>query len=411
MSGRSQDPSAEMASTLSQSLGFAETVVELGHSHPAVRQVVAAAGGTISFLVSLDDQRISDLEVEIGIGHRGFEKEVESRPWHRALPYVARLGYAGGLMAEVGYCLAIEELAGVAIPDRAVWLRTLASELARVSDHFARLAAVSTAIGLPAAESIVHHGDVLAARLIATLTGRGPLVGWVRPGGVASEPLAGFAERWRDSLAALDATLSRFEAVAVKNPSCERRLREVAALSMEECVAWGVTGPVARAAGVESDIRRDSPYLAYGDVDFDVPVGTNGDDFDRLLVVVEEIRQSLHIADQCQSRLMSLGPGGLRASDPGWGEPEGMELSDWSTLMLEGPSIPPGEAAVSIESSTGEMGFYLVSDGGSLPRRIRCRSASFFHAQAMPAMLRGAHLDDLLPTAAMLHLVSGECDR
>jgi NADH-quinone oxidoreductase subunit D len=407
----SREPDRTRVETLSRALGFAETVIELGYSHPGVRRVLSAAGGTVSFLVSLDDERISDLEVEIGIGHRGFEKEVESLPWHRALPYVGRLGYAGGLLAEVGYCLAVEELAGVALPDRAIFLRMLASEIARVSDHFARLAAVATAIGLPAAEAVAQQGEVLSARLLEAVTGRGPLVGWVRLGGVACAPADGFAERWRESRAALDTILVGFEAVAIDNPSCQLRLRDVAPFSVEDCVAWGVTGPVLRAAGMPTDVRRDAPYLAYGSVDFDVPIGENGDDFDRLLVVVEEIRQSLGIVDQCQESLASLDSGMLRLSDPGWGEPAGTELSARSAVVLEGPTIPAGEVAISIESSTGELGFFLVSDGEGLPRRIRCRSASFLHAQAMPEMLRGARLDDLLPTAAMLHLVSGECDR
>jgi len=397
--------------TLSEALGFVETVLEVGHSHPGVRRVLAAAGSTASFLVSLDDERISDLEVEIGIGHRGFEKEVESLPWDRALPYVARLGYAGGLLAEVGYCLAVEALAGVAIPDRAIWLRTLASEVARMSDHFARLAAVSAAIGLPAAESIAQRGEVEAARLLEAITGGGPFAGWVRLGGVAGAPADGFAERWHDSNAALLSILAGFEAVAVDNPSCQQRLRDVASFSIENCITWGVTGPTLRAAGMPMDVRRDSPYLAYGVVDFDVPIGENGDDFDRLLVVVEEIRQSLRIVEQCQSLLASLGPGVIRLADAGWGEPEGSDFASRSATILEGPTIPAGEVAISIESSTGELGFFLVSDGDGLPRRIRCRSASFLHAQALPEMLRGARLDDLLPTAAMLHLVSGECDR
>lgn len=397
--------------TLSEALGFVVTIVEVGHSHPAVRQVLSAAGGTASFLVSLDDEQISDLEVEIGIGHRGFEKEVESLPWHRALPYVSRLGYAGGVIAEVGFGLAVEALAGVSLPERAIWLRTLACEVARVSDHFSRLSAVSISIGLPVAEAIAQQAALCAARFLTRVTRRGPLGGWVRLGGVACAPEDGLAEHWPRTRATLEAILVRFEAVAVDNPSCQQRLRDVAMLSAEKCLAWGVTGPILRAAGVPIDVRRDAPYLGYADVDFDVPIGENGDDFDRLLVVVEEIRQSLRIIDQCGERLTSLGPGAIRLSDSGWGEPGGRESSAWSQAVLDGPEIPAGEVALSVEASTGELGFFLVSDGERLPRRIRCRSASFLHAQAMPEMLRGARLDDLLPTAAILHLVSGECDR
>jgi len=399
------------AESLSAALGFAETILELGPSHPALRRVLAASGGTVGFLVSLDDDRIVDLEVEIGIGHRGFEKEVESLPWHRALPYVGRLGYRGGLLAEVGYCLGVESLAGVEIPDRAIWLRMLASELARASDHFARLAAVCAAIGLPAGEAVAQQGQVESAGLLEAVTGRGPLGGWLRLGGVESALAEGFEERWRHSRPALDEAIARFEAVAVDNPSCQKRLREVASFSAEDCVTWSVTGPALRAAGTPGDVRRDSPYLAYAEVDFDVPIGENGDNLDRMLVVVEEIRQSLRIVEQCQSRLASLGPGTVRLQESGWGAPFESDLAARSTSVLEGPEIPAGEVAVSIESSTGELGFLLVSDGEGLPRRIRCRSASFLHAQAMAKMMLGARFDDLLPTAAMLHLVSGECDR
>jgi NADH:ubiquinone oxidoreductase subunit D len=158
-------------------------------------------------------------------------------------------------------------------------------------------------------------------------------------------------------------------------------------------------------------VRRDAPYLAYDAVDFDVAIGESGDDFDRVLVVVEEIRQALRIADQCAARLAEMGSGPWRADAPGWRDDAALDGAARSDERLAGPAIPAGEITVATESSTGELGFLLVSDGGPLPRRVRCRAPSFFHAQAMPAMLRGGQLDDLLPTAAVLHLVSGECDR
>ena len=405
------DIESARAGTLAEALGFRKTIVEVGHTHPGVRRVLTSAGGTVGFLVSLDDERIVDLEVEIGLGHRGFEKEVESIPWHRALPYVARLGYAGGLMAEIGYCLAVEKLAGISLPDRAIWLRTLAGETARIADHFLRLAAVAAAIGLRSAEDIAQQGGLAATRLLQSVTGGGVFAGWVVLGGVARPLAEGFEANWQASRGEIEAILARFDAIAVQNPTCQKRLRDVASLSADDCLAWGVTGPAIRSAGIPIDVRRDAPYLAYGSLDFDIPIGENGDDFDRLLVVAEEIRQSLRIVDQCQGLLASLGPGAIRFAEPGWCEPDKGDRAAHAASVLEGPPIPSGEVAVSIESSTGELGFFLVSDGGPLPVRIRCRGASFFHAQAMPEMLRGAQLEDLLPTAAILHLVSGECDR
>lgn len=410
-----EDIAAETTSTLSSRLGLSETVIEVGLTHPGLRRVLAGAGSTLAFLVTLDDERITDLEVEIGLGHRGFEKEVESGSWLRALPYVHRLGYAGAPIAAIAYCSGLEMLAGLTLPDRAVWLRTLGAELARVTDHWARLAAVAAALELPAAEQIAGQGALQAAALLGSTMGGGPLTDWVRPGGVARGLPEDFGEQWRAARPTLDRTLARFDRLAVRNPTCLLRLRDVAPLSAEQALAWSVTGPALRAAGLPMDLRRDAPYLAYGSLDFDVPIGSRGDGYDRLLVVFDEVRQSLRMVEQCVGLLASLGPGPVAVDAP-----PGLAAAAASEHGAEHGSEPraepatglaAGEVAVAIEASTGELGFLLVSDGSARPRRIRCRAPSFFHAQVLPLLLRGAELDDLLPTAAGLHLVSGECDR
>ena len=381
--------------SLSARLGFPETTIEAGLTHPGIRQTMTPVGGTTSFLVDLDDDRITALEVEIGLGHRGFEKECESRSWAEALPYVSRLGLASGVMAEVTYCGAVEALAGVALPDRAIWLRMLVSELARVSDHFGRLGAVMTATGLADGLRVANRGEALAARALFSATGAGPVAGYACIGGVLRPPSPAFSDGWSKVQATLVDEVERFDAVATANPTCVRRLRGVASLGVEDAMTWGVTGPTLRAAGAPIDVRRDQPYLAYGALDFDVPIGERGDDFDRLLVVVEEIRQSLSMIDQCHKLLTSLGPGEICADGIGAGNFD----------------VDQGESVYSTESATGELGFLIASDGTGLPRRIRCRAPSFFHAQALPEMLVGSRLDDLLPTLALVHLVSAECDR
>lgn len=380
--------------SLSETLGFQEAIVEIGMTHPGVRRVLSGVGGTIAFIVSLDDDRMTTVDVEIGFGHRGFEKEVESRDWPHALPYVSRLGYGGALSCEIGYCGAVEALMGVALPERAIWLRTLGAELSRVSDHFARLAGVAAAIELPAAERAAQAGASDAAVLLAAATGRGPLAGWVTLGGVASSLPSEFLRIWSDARDAIGESLSAFEVVGTRNPGFDRRLRDVGILSADECIASSVTGPALRAAGTPMDLRRETDYLAYRSLDFEIPIAEHGDAFDRTLVVIEEIRQSLRIVDQCQSRLEGLGPGAIQSS-----------AIDDDTV------IGAGSASFDIESSTGELGFFVVSDGEGLPRRVRCRAPSFFHAQALAPMLRGAALDDLLPSVASMHIVSPECDR
>lgn len=386
--------------TLSERLGFRPAVVELGHTHPGVRRVMGAVGGTTSFLVTLDDDRIEALEVEIGLGHRGFEKEVESRPWREALPFVARLGHASGPIAQIGYCLALERLAGIEVAERAVWLRTLVCELARITDHLSRVAALAAAIGAGAAERAVARGERVAARLLEAAVGGSPLGEWALPGGVARDLPAEFELRYADAKPRLDGALESIERLLLGHPAVLLRLVDVAPLAADACLALGITGPCLRAAGIARDQRRDAPLLAHGELDFDVPIGTRGDDFDRLAVVVEEIRQSLSLGAQCLRRLVD-GSVGVA----GEGVVSGAHRESAPLV------VPAGEVALSIESSTGELGFFLVSDGGELPRRIRCRAPSFFHAQALPAALVHAHLDDLLPTAALFHLVSGECDR
>jgi NADH-quinone oxidoreductase subunit D len=387
--------------TLSERLGFRAAVVELGHTHPAVRRVMGGVGGTLSFLVTLDDDRIEALELEIGLGHRGFEKEVESRPWAEALPYVGRLGYGSGPIAQVGYCLALERLAGLEVAMRATRLRTLVCELARVVDHLARIAALAAAIGASAAERAVQQGERVAMKLLVAAVGGDPFGDWVLPGGVARDLSADFAAHWTQARTVLEATLERVDRLLLAHPTAALRLVDVAPLGAEACLALGITGPCLRAAGIARDGRRDAKLLAYDELEFDVPIGEQGDDYDRLAVVVEEVRQSLRLIEQSLRRLAetSEGPVSDGAALRGPVEP--------SDLV-----VPAGEVALSIESSTGELGFFLASDGGgALPRRIRCRAPSFFHAQALPAALVHARLDDLLPTAALFHLVSGECDR
>ncbi len=391
----STSPETIPSKTLSERLGFREAVVELGHTHPSVRRVMGGVGGTLSFLVTLDDDRIEALEVVIGLGHRGFEKEVESRPWVEALPYVARLGYASGAIAQVGYCLALERLADLEVPERATWLRTLVCELARITDHLARIAALSSAIRASAAERAAQHGEVVAMKLLVAAVGGSPLARWAEPGGVACDLPVDFGDHWSRVRSELETVLERVAGLLLDHPMAAQRLVDVAPLGADACLALGVTGPCLRAAGVAFDRRRDAPYLAYGALDFDVPIGERGDDYDRLAVVVEEIRQSLRIAEQCVRRLADFErrPGELASTLPG--------------ILV----VPAGEVALSVETSTGELAFFLASDGDGLPRRIRCRAPSFFHAQSLPATLVHAHLDDLLPTAALFHLVSGECDR
>lgn len=386
---------AARAKTLSERLGIRPAVVEIGHAHPAVRRVLQGVGGTLSFLVTLDDDRIEELEVEIGLAHRGFEKEVESRPWQAAPPYVARLGWSGGAIARIAYCLALERLAGLDVSPAVVWHRTLVCELARVTDHLARIAALAAAIAASAAERIARSAELEAMTLLETSLGGSPFTAGAQPGGMTSPLPETFDSVWQAGRAELERALGSLTLLLLEQGSAVDRLAGVAPLGGEDALAWAVSGPCLRAAGVPRDRRRDQPMLAYAELDFSVPIGTLGDDYDRLAVVVEEVRQSLWLVEQCVCRASGMARGAAGAN------------GEVGEVLV----VPAGEVEVALESSTGELGFLLVSDGGPLPRRIRCRAPSFFHAQALPAVLRGARLDDLLPTVALFHVVSAECDR
>lgn len=397
MTAASRDPAEPDGTSLSESLGFPETVLEVGPMHPGLRRAMAAAGGSASFVVRLDDDRIRALEVEIGWSHRGVERQLESVAWDAARPFVSRLGYASGVLPEIAWCLAVESLAGLALPDRAIWLRMFVGELARAVDHLGRLAAVLGATGLREGEARAARLEWAAAGLLARATGRGPIEGFCRFGGVEQALPEDFGEDWAVGREALRAGLDRLDRIALASPALRDRLTGVARLDAATARAWGVTGPLLRASGVAEDVRRDRPYLGYAAVDFDVPVGETGDALDGVAVVAAELRQALAIAEHAHGVLVSLGPGPIAIAE--------------SEAEIVARGIPAGEAVATVEAATGELALLVVSDGGPRPLRVRVRAPSFFHAQVLPRRMLGERLDELLPVVALSHLVGPECDR
>jgi NADH-quinone oxidoreductase subunit D len=241
---------------------------------------------------------------------------------------------------------------------------------------------------------------------------------YVRLGGVSSGLPPEFGALSRLELERVLHDLEELDTSLGQNRVFIDRLGGRGKLSAEECLAFAVTGPILRAAGVASDLRRSEPYLVYDELVFDLPVGLVGDNLDRYRVCVEEIRQSLSMVAQCVTRLEALGPGEFRLRDP-WldrndahqGTGALADRVELASAYARGPSVPPGEGSTRVESANGEFGFSLISDGGSTPRRVRCRAPSFFHAQALPAMLVGQTLEDVAPTLALVNIEGAECDR
>lgn len=386
-------------------------ILNMGPSHPATH-------GTVKFLIELDGESVVDLDVQVGYLHRGFEKECESGSWYQAIPYTDRLNYNSAILCNVGYCMAVEKLLELETPERCQWLRVLAGELARIADHLTRCGAACLELqamtpflyGIEAREMIWDLQEALCGARVTS--------NYVRIGGVKHDMPSGFPAAARAVMPKVRQLLADFDEVVTQNRIFVDRLKHTGIISKEDCIRYAVTGPILRSVGVPLDLRKDQPYLVYDQLDFDVPIGEVGDNYDRYLVCVEEMHQSLRIVEQCIEKLERLGPGPVNVDDPGVRWPAKghvfnrmEELIQQFKSVTEGPMVPPGEAYFAIESANGELGFYVVSDGSAVPYKVRCRPPSFINLAPLPLMARGAMLADLIPTFDFINMIGGECDR
>jgi len=386
-------------------------ILNMGPSHPATH-------GTVKFLVELDGENIVNIDVQVGYLHRGFEKECEAGTWYQAIPYTDRLNYNSAALANLGFCMAVEKLLEIETPERCQWLRVLAGELARIADHLTRCGAACLELqamtpflyGIEARELTWDHLEMLCGARVTS--------NYIRIGGVKHDMPSGFAESCRSYIARTRELLKDFDDVVTSNRIFVDRLKNTGVIDRETCIRYAVTGPMLRSTGVGLDLRKSEPYLVYDQLDFDVPVGSVGDNYDRYLVCVEEMHQSLRIVEQCLAHLEKRGPGPVNVLDPRVRWPaKGRvfnrmeELIQQFKAVTEGPRVPAGEAYAAIESANGELGFYVVSDGSAVPVKVRCRPPSLINLAPMPGMLKGAYLADLIPTFDFINMVGGECDR
>lgn len=382
--------------------------VQLGPSHPATH-------GTVRILLDLDGETIVNADVQIGFLHRGFEKECESGLYYQAIPYTDRLNYSSAILCNVGYCMAVEKLFGVEVPRRCQFVRVIAGELARLSDHCLCLGA--TALEMNAFTPFLYllQARELVWDLINAICGGRVTSNYIRIGGVSADLPPGFADLARNNFPHIGALFDDARNLLLDNPIFRLRMEGVGQLPAQELVAFGVTGPLLRAAGVDLDLRRTTPYLVYDEIDFDVPLGTTGDNMDRFLVRLEEVRQSMRIVEQA---LAMIPDGPVDLHNPAFRfPPKGRvygrmeELINQFKLVTEGPKPPPGEVYVGTESANGEIGFFLVSDGTGKPYKCRARTPSFSNTQPLARMIRGRLLADMVPTFDMINMIGGECDR
>jgi NADH-quinone oxidoreductase subunit D len=386
-------------------------ILNMGPSHPATH-------GTVKFLIELDGESIVDLDVQVGYLHRGFEKECESGSWYQAIPYTDRLNYNSAILCNLGYCMAVEKLLEIETPERCQWLRVLAAELSRIGDHLTRCGAAC--LELQAMTPFLYGLEAreLDWDLQEALCGARVTSNYIRIGGVKHDMPSGFPETARTYIAKIRKLLADFDAVVTQNRIFVDRMRDTGVISKEDCIRYAVTGPILRSVGIPLDLRKDEPYLVYDQVDFDVPIGEVGDNYDRYLVCVEEMHQSLRIVEQCIENLQRVGPGPVNVDDARvrWPAKSRVfnrmeELIQQFKAVTEGPMVPAGEAYFAIESANGELGFYLVSDGSAVPYKVRCRPPSLINLAPLPLMVRGSMLADIIPTFDFVNMIGGECDR
>jgi len=392
-------------------LGSETQIVNMGPSHPATH-------GTVKFLVELDGETIVRMDVQVGYLHRGFEKECESGTYYQAIPYTDRLNYNSAIIANLAYCMTVEKLLSCEVPRRCLWVRTLGGELARMGDHLTRLGAACLELGAMTPFLYGIEARELCWDLQEMLCGARVTSNYVRIGGVSSDVPEGFEARCEANLREIDRLLDDFDRVITSNRIFVDRFRDTGRLSQEDCIAYGLTGPLLRATGVPYDVRKAEPYLVYDEVDFDVPIGALGDNYDRFLVVQEELMQSIRIVRQCLPVLEKTRGEPVQVDDPRvrWPAKERVfgrmeELIQQFKGVTEGIKVPAGEAYCAVESPNGELGFYIVSDGTGKPYKVRCRPPSFINTQPLAKMLEGAMLADIVPTFDMVNMIGGECDR
>ena len=385
-----------------------EVIVNIGPSHPATH-------GTLQVIARLDGEKVRQVDVHCGYLHRGFEKECESHTWHNLIPYVDRLNYCSALINDFAYCEAVETLMGIEITPRCRYLRTLLSEYSRIADHLTCIAASLMELGaMTAFLYLVMVRDYIYEHL-AALTGARVTYSYGRIGGLAQDLPEGWLARLDEILGQYAEFVGRIHGLMDRNRIFIDRTRNVGTISTADAIHWGFTGPILRSTGAARDLRKDTPYLAYAELDFEVPVGINGDNYDRYYVRMREMDESVHMIRQLVERLPA---GPICVDDRRCTFPEKRlvyreieSLINHFKLVMDGPQVPAGEVYVAHEAPNGELGFYIVSDGSGTPHKVHVRSPSFVHMGGLPRLLEGYQLADIIPTFGSVNMIGGECDR
>ena len=433
-------------------------LLNIGPSHPAMH-------GIVRIVAELDGEKIIGSDVEIGYLHRAFEKSAEQSGYLQVIPYTDRLNYVSPLINNVGYCLAIEKLFGLEITERAKYIRVIVSEISRVTDHLTCIGASAMELGAFTVFLYMIKAREYLYQLIEEVTGARLTISYSRIGGVKGDLPAGFDVKLRQAIKETRKVIKEADALLTKNRIFVDRLKDIGIISKENALAYGITGPFLRSTGVDYDVRRATPYLVYDRFDFDIPVGEHGDNYDRYLCRMDEMEQSMRIVEQAldqipggpvlldvegnvipaedmvddakmgkiqkicgktaafdptlegshKSNFAELQSGNKRAELPSkedtYGNIEGL-MNHFKTVMMgHGIRPPAGEVYFPVEGANGELGFYVISDGSDKPYRVRVRPPCFVIMAALPLMINGDTVADIVPTFGSVNMIGGELDR
>jgi len=383
--------------------------LNVGPSHPTTH-------GVLRLMMELDGDLITKCDPVLGYLHRGDEKIAENMTYNQFVPYTDRLDYLAPLANNVAYALTVEKLAGVEVPPRCEAIRVLVCEMARISSHLLGMGVFGMDAGAWTPFMYTFTEREKLYTLFEELTGARFTTSYTRIGGVARDIPDGWLPRVEKFCDQLPKAIDEVEKLLTRNRIFLDRTEGIGAISKEQAIAYGITGPNLRASGVDLDLRKDKPYSGYDQYEFDVPIGTKGDCYDRYLVRIEEVRQSILIIKQVIANF----PGGLWYAEDAkkiFAPPKEKIMTNMEELIqnfmivTEGPQVPPGEVYFEAENPKGALGFYLVSRGGGVPYRLKIRAPSFCNLSILEELAPGHMLSDITVILGSLDFVMGECDR
>jgi len=383
-------------------------LLNMGPQHPSTH-------GVLRLLLELDGELVINCIPDIGYLHTGVEKNMEAKSYEKAEVMTDRLDYLNTVGNNLVYCLAIEKLVELDVPVRAQAIRVILTELQRIASHLVWLGTHALDLAAMSVFLYCFREREMILNILEMCSGQRMMTTYIRPGGLWRDVPAGFEDAVREFLKAFPARIDEYEALLTKNPLFLERTKHIGVLSREDAIRWGVTGPMLRASGVEHDLRKAQPYSGYEQYDFDIPTQTGGDTYDRYLVRMEEMRQSLRIVQQALDKL-PYGP--VRSNNRKYVPPPRSELGvsmealiHHFKLWTDGFDAPKGGVYVAVESPRGELGVYLEGNGGPMPHRVYWRTPSFVNLQVLPLLSKGHLVADLVALIGTVDIVLGDVDR